>query len=314
LNSGRYSAIGDEICDVQHSLFSLETIGHIAQAALGCGIAPLARVRSCGDPDTSLLLDNGVTGVVFPDVNNAADARRGVDAAKFAPIGKRSVSGGYPVFDYRAVPVGDSMRMLNDATLVVCMIETREGLANIEEIAAVDGVDVIHVGSNDLLTALSKPGRFDDPEIFSAIDRAIAAARSHGKFAGLGGMRNVERQVELIRKGVRFVTTQTDIGFLLAAAALDRRPARRPGAARALERGPEAEDDTDQRNHRTAQDFAIALDGAEPQPLQTRARIDAQRHIGRDRAEREDSGHHRNQCHAVSRRGEKRRDAFDHRR
>ena len=114
--------------DVQHSLFSLETIGHIAQAALGCGVAPLARVRSCADPDTSLLLDNGVTGIVFPDVNNAADARRGVDAAKFAPIGKRSVSGGYPVFDYRAVPVGDSMRLLNQATLVVCMIETREGL------------------------------------------------------------------------------------------------------------------------------------------------------------------------------------------
>ena len=144
--------------------------------------------------------------------------KRGVDAAKFAPIGKRSVSGGYPVFDYRAVPVGDSMRMLNDATLIVCMIETREGLANIEEIAAVDGVDVIHIGSNDLLTALGKPGRFDDPEIFSAIDRAIAAAKAHGKFAGLGGMRNVERQVELIRKGVRFVTTQTDLGFLLAAA------------------------------------------------------------------------------------------------
>jgi len=164
------------------------------------------------------LLDNGVTGIVFPDVNNAADAKRGVDAAKFAPIGKRSVSGGYPVFDYRAVPVADSMRMLNDATLIVCMIETREGLANIEEIAAVDGVDVIHIGSNDLLTALGKPGQFDDPEIFSAIDRAIAAAKTHGKFAGLGGMRNVERQVELIRKGVRFVTTQTDIGFLLAAA------------------------------------------------------------------------------------------------
>ena len=60
------------------------------------------------------------------------------------------------------------------------MIETREGLANIEEIAAVDGVDVIHIGSNDLLTALGKPGRFDDPEIFSAIDRAIAAAKAHG--------------------------------------------------------------------------------------------------------------------------------------
>ncbi|MGH7030828.1 MAG: aldolase/citrate lyase family protein, partial [Stellaceae bacterium] len=81
-----------------------------------------------------------------------------------------------------------------------------------------EGVDVIHIGSNDLLTALGKPGRFDDPEIFAAIDRAIAAAKAHGKFAGLGGMRNVARQVELIRKGVRFVTTQTDLGFLLAAA------------------------------------------------------------------------------------------------
>ena len=126
------------------------------------------------------------------------------------------------------------MAMLNEATLVVCMIETREGLANIEEIAAVDGVDVIHIGSNDLLTALGKPGRFDDPEIFSAIDRAIGAAKAHGKFAGLGGMRNVARQVELIRKGVRFVTTQTDIGFLLGGGRpVDRRSARGPGSGNA---------------------------------------------------------------------------------
>jgi staphyloferrin B biosynthesis citrate synthase len=63
--------------DVQNSLFSLETIGHIAQAALGCGVAPLAHVRSCGDPDTSLLLDNGVTGIVFPDVNTSRGQARG---------------------------------------------------------------------------------------------------------------------------------------------------------------------------------------------------------------------------------------------
>src|ERR1051325_2318365 len=69
--------------DLQHSLFSLESVGHIAQAALGCGVAPLARVRSVDDPDTALLLDNGVTGIVFPDVSTAAQARRGVDVAKF---------------------------------------------------------------------------------------------------------------------------------------------------------------------------------------------------------------------------------------
>src|SRR6266446_10844361 len=104
--------------DMQHSLFSLETIGHIAQAALGCGVAPLVRVGSCRHPDTSLVLDNGVTGIVFPDVNSAEDAKAAVDACKFPPIGKRSVSGGYQVFDFRPVPLKDSVRILNDTTLV----------------------------------------------------------------------------------------------------------------------------------------------------------------------------------------------------
>src|SRR5215468_12028354 len=54
--------------DMQHSLFSLETVGHIAQAALGCGVAPLVRVRSCHDGDTSVILDNGATGIIFPDI------------------------------------------------------------------------------------------------------------------------------------------------------------------------------------------------------------------------------------------------------
>jgi 2-keto-3-deoxy-L-rhamnonate aldolase RhmA len=204
--------------DTQHSLFSLESIGHIAQAALGCGIAPLVRVRSCTDPDTSLILDNGATGIVFPDVNSAEDAKRAVDACKFAPIGRRSVSGGYPIFDFAPVPIGESVRLLNESTLVVCMIETREGLANVEGIAAVDGVDVIHVGCNDLLTAMGKPGRFGDPEIVAAVERVIAACARSGKFAGLGGERDQERQLAFIRKGVRFLTTQSDIGFLMLAA------------------------------------------------------------------------------------------------
>ena len=204
--------------DVQHSLYNIETVGHMAHIALSCGIAPMVRVRSVNDPNVSLYLDNGVTGIIFPDVNTAADAQRGVDAAKFAPIGKRSVCGGYPHFDYRPVPLAQAIPALNDAALVVCMIETIEGLNNVEKIAAVKGVDVIHVGSNDLLVNMGKPGKFDDPEIVAAQERAIAAAKAHGKFAGIGGNRDVERQAQAIRKGCLFVTTQTDIGFLTAAA------------------------------------------------------------------------------------------------
>jgi 2-keto-3-deoxy-L-rhamnonate aldolase RhmA len=204
--------------DGQHSLFSLETIGHIAQVGLGCGTAVLVRARSCDDPSISLMLDNGVTGIIFPDVNTAAQARRAVDACKFAPIGKRSVGGGYPNFDYRPLPLAHAVRALNDSTLVVCMIETREGLENVEEIAAVPGVDVVHVGCNDLLAAMGKPGAFGDPEVVAAVERVIAAAAAAAKFAGLGGERDLERQVGFIKRGVRFVTTQTDIGFLMAEA------------------------------------------------------------------------------------------------
>lgn len=204
--------------DVQHSIFNLETIIGIAHTALAIGVAPVVRVRSVDDPDVSLLLDNGVSGIVFPDVNSAEEARRAVARCRFPPIGGRSVSGGYPQFDYRSTPIAEAVSALDRSTLVVCMIETAQGLAALEEIAAVPGVDVIHVGANDLLVSLGKPGRFDDPAVADAMDRAIAAAAKNGIHAGCGGNRDVARQAAAIRRGVRFVTTQTDIGFLTAAA------------------------------------------------------------------------------------------------
>jgi staphyloferrin B biosynthesis citrate synthase len=205
--------------DTQHSIFDLETIASIAHTAMAIGIEPLVRVRGIDDPDVSLLLDSAVTGIVYPDIATAAQARKAVEVCKFPPIGKRSVGGGYPHFDYRAVPLSESVPQLNDACLLVCMIETVEGLENCEAIAAVEGVDVLHVGSNDLLVNMGKAGKFDDPAIVAAQDRVIAAAKAHGKFAGCGGNRDIERQAQAIRRGAQFLTTQTDIAFLAGAAA-----------------------------------------------------------------------------------------------
>ena len=193
--------------DGQHALYSVETTGHIAQAALGCGVVPMARVRSCDDPDTQVLLDNGIMGIVFPDINTADEAKRAVSRAKFPPIGKRSVSGSYTMFDFRTVSTSDAVTALNEATLVVCMVETAEGLENVDAIAAVEGVDVVHVGSNDLMTSLGKPGQYGTPAHIAALDKVFAAAKKHGKIAGIGGDRNLERQMEFIRKGARFLTT-----------------------------------------------------------------------------------------------------------
>jgi 2-keto-3-deoxy-L-rhamnonate aldolase RhmA len=204
--------------DTQHAIFGLETIYAIAQTAIAIGVAPVVRVRSVDDPDVSLLLDNGVQGIIYPDVNTADQARRAVDVCKFPPVGRRSVSGGYMMFDFAAAPLAQTIPVLNDATLVGVMIETPEGLENVEEIAAVPGIDVIHVGTNDLLVNMGMPGRFDAPEIIAAQDRVNRACAAHGIVAGCGGNRSVDRQARAIKAGARFLTTQTDVAFLSGAA------------------------------------------------------------------------------------------------
>ena len=204
--------------DAQHAAYTPETVGHIAQAALGIGISPLVRVRSCDDPQTQVFLDIGATGIVFPDVNTAVEAKRAVDRARFPPVGRRSAAGAYPLFDYRAISMAETVAAITENTLVGVMIETPEGLANVEAIAAVDGVDVIHVGLNDLLTAMGRPGAYGSPDHIDALDRIFTAAKKHGKVCGVGGDRNLQRQMDSIRKGAQFLTTNSDIAFMMAEA------------------------------------------------------------------------------------------------
>jgi 2-keto-3-deoxy-L-rhamnonate aldolase RhmA len=204
--------------DRQHALFNIETIGHLAYAALGCGVAPFVRVRSVDDPDVGVLLDNGVTGIVFPEVRTADEARRAAAAARFAPVGSRGIKGAYTRLGASVGSGQQAAARLNEHTVVVCMLESAEGVANADSIAALDGVDGIHLGSNDYLFSIGKPGQFADPSLHDAQEAVLAAARQHGKFAGCGGDRDVARQIALVGRGFRFLTTNSDIAFLSAAA------------------------------------------------------------------------------------------------
>lgn len=204
--------------DTQHSLISLDAISGIVKAAMGCDIATFVRVRDCRDHDILRLLDAGANGIVVPDVRNAEEARAAVERVKFAPVGRRSVSGGYSAFGYQPIPLKQITQEINENTVLVCMIENVEGLGNLEEIAKVPGVDVLHIGCNDLLTDMGKHGQFGDPEILDAIARVIDACRRNGKFCGIGGDRDVARQTKFMNDGVQFVTTHSDLAFLLAEA------------------------------------------------------------------------------------------------
>lgn len=204
--------------DMQHAAFSLETVVNLSIAATASGITPLVRVNGFADPNIAVLLDAGVMGIIVPDVSTVEQAQLAVRACKYPPEGKRSFAGPSIALGYEGVlPAAASLALNSDITLV-CMIETQEGLSNVEDIASVPGIDILHVGCGDLLMDMGKPGQFESPEIAAAVRRVIDACKSAGIASGFGGDRNRERQLRYISEGVRFVTTQADVALLLEAA------------------------------------------------------------------------------------------------
>jgi len=187
-------------------------------AALDAGIAPLVRVPNGELALGTRCLDAGALGIVIPHVDTAEEARTLVDAFRFAPLGHRSIGGGYPHFGFAPVPAKEIVSELNDATLVVAMIETPRAVDNVEQIAAVAGIDVLLLGTNDLCLEMGIPGQLDNERVVAAIDKLLASCRKHGKWPGLGGVYGKELAKRYIARGMRFVLAGNDISLLLNAA------------------------------------------------------------------------------------------------
>jgi len=204
--------------DLEHSSFSLDTAGQICIAALEAGVAPFIRVPALTPDYISRVLDGGALGVIAPHVRSAADARAVVAAAKYPPAGERSNAGSLPHLQYRPFPAAEVYAALNDATMVIVQFENAEALERMDEIIAVDGVDMVLMGLNDLLADWGIPGQYDDPRVRDAYARTIAACRRHGKHAGVGGLATrPDLMAEFVRMGARYVSTGTDLSFLLGA-------------------------------------------------------------------------------------------------
>jgi 4-hydroxy-2-oxoheptanedioate aldolase len=202
--------------DMEHSRFSLETTGQICMAALAAGITPLVRVP--GLAEVSRVLDGGALGVIAPHIRSAAGARDYVTAAKFPPLGERSAAGPLPHLHYRSFPAAVADAALNAATMLVVQFESDEAIAKADEIVAVDGVDMVLIGTNDLLADWGLAGQYDHPRVREAYAATIAACRRHGKHVGVGGLASrPDLAAEYVRMGARYVSTGTDLGFLLAA-------------------------------------------------------------------------------------------------
>ncbi len=204
--------------DLEHSTLTLEATGQICQAALNVGIAPMVRVPANTPEYIQRVLDAGALGIIAPGVGSAEEARAVVRAAKYAPLGERGAGGALPHLEYRPFPTAEANAAVNDATMVIVQLESAEAVSKADEIAAVEGVDMVLVGVSDLLTDMGLAGQLEHLRVREAYAQTIEACRKHGKHAGVGGLSTRPKlAAEFIAMGARMVSTGTDIQFLSAA-------------------------------------------------------------------------------------------------
>jgi 4-hydroxy-2-oxoheptanedioate aldolase len=204
--------------DLEHGTMSLDQATQIAVAALDTGISPIVRVPAMQHHMATRALDGGALGIVMPHVDTAEEARDIVDHLKYPPVGHRSVAGAQPQFDYKTMKVAELTAAVNAASLTIVMIETPKALANAEAIAAVPGVDVLLIGTNDLAAEMGIPGDFGNAKIAGAYETVIAACKKHGKWPGMGGVYNEDLMKRYIGMGMRIALCGGDVGMLMQAA------------------------------------------------------------------------------------------------
>jgi len=169
--------------DMEHTGLSFETLKVQFALCRGLDIVPMVRVPRGEYHFIARALDLGALGVMVPMVSSAAEARHVVACTRYPPAGRRGAAFGFAHDDYQGGDVATKIAALHARTMVIAQIETAEGLADVEAIAAVPGVDALWLGHFDLTNFMGIPGAFRHPEYLDAVRRIVAACAAHGKAA-----------------------------------------------------------------------------------------------------------------------------------
>ncbi|MHC1692655.1 MAG: HpcH/HpaI aldolase/citrate lyase family protein [Sphaerochaetaceae bacterium] len=199
--------------DLEHTDISMETFTQMLRGAARTGMDVLARVKENSLLDIRQVLDMGATGVIVPLVSSAEEAKRAVSAAKYAPKGERGFA------FCRANEYGhrfdEYSRKANDETVVIVMIETKQGVENINEILSVDGVDGVLIGPYDMSGSFGVPGQTQSECVQQAMVAVVEACKRYGKVAGIHQVEPDEKQIKnVIDKGFGFIAIGMDTVFL----------------------------------------------------------------------------------------------------
>lgn len=204
--------------DMEHNSMSVDIASQISVAAQDAGITPIVRVPDFAHHHATRVLDCGAMGIVFPHVDDAKTAEKLVSYCLFPPHGHRSMTGALPQLNFEQLPIPEVAKIINENMIVVIMLESPIAIDNVEEIAAVEGIDVILIGTNDLCMEMGIPGDYSNPKIKEAYSKVISACNKFNKIPGMGGVYDEELMSEYINMGMKFILSGSDLSFMMASA------------------------------------------------------------------------------------------------
>jgi 4-hydroxy-2-oxoheptanedioate aldolase len=191
--------------DCQHSPMSLESVGNLIKAAELRGMTPLVRVPQNLPEIIMPYLDMGAMGIIVADMNSVEDAQRAISAVKYPPGGERGLSAVRAADFGLRESLGDYVKAANRETMVFGMLESREGVEQIDEILTTEGLDGLSIGTTDLSKSLGVPGDRNNPLVLEAVKRVLLAGKNRGKFIAISARRG-ESARQYIEKGFNMVT------------------------------------------------------------------------------------------------------------
>ncbi len=158
-------------------------------------------------------LDTGANCLMFPSVNNKVEAKNIVEMCRYAPAGYRGMAPGMIRATNYGFNINEYMKSVDDELFIICQIETKEGVANIDEISKVEGVDMLFIGPMDLSTNLGKFGKFEDNYFIEIMEKAKNKVLNSSKFSGIIPYGNLTWK-DLFNLGFDMTTAGTEISLL----------------------------------------------------------------------------------------------------
>jgi 4-hydroxy-2-oxoheptanedioate aldolase len=201
------------VCN-EHQGVDRSMMENIIRTAKISGIDILVRTGFGCHTDLIQPLEMGAQGLMIPHIKSASQVESLVREAKFYPRGLRGMDCVNGDVDQGMYPMKDYIQFALDNTFLVVQIEDPEALSNVDEIAAVKGLDIIFFGPLDFSQSIGVPGEIRHPKVWDAIMRCSEACAKHGIYCGTPGLGDPEYIQKLIAKGVKFITGPSDYGIV----------------------------------------------------------------------------------------------------